>query len=389
MKMRNSILGAALLVLVGGTGAEVAAQGSLQTGAQQAQAISGGLQPNPNAAITQVGTRGANFLRIGPTARSRAMGELGVALLDGAGSLYYNPGAAAMNEEFSVAASYSRLYGDAGVEHTYVAAVLPVGGSILGLSALMLNSGNLEPTRESTPYGGDPLYGDYMEWRSLAVGATVGRRLTDRLAVGATGKLVQDGLDLAKAQWVAVDLGLTFETGVYGMRLGMAIQHIGGDARFEGPGIYNTIQRDRRVYDDKILGTPTAFRYDTEKMQLPTTFRMGIEAPMLGSADAILGGAGGPHSLNVIGEVADGFDTSVESRWGVEYSLRDMFFVRGGKHFRADDRRPGGWGLDGVTFGAGIQLPVLLGQRMSVDYAYSAQGLLDNVQTFTIQVGGF
>jgi hypothetical protein len=355
-----------------------------------AQPVAPGYEPNPGAAITQVGTRGANFLRIAPTARSRALGEPGVALLDGAGSLYYNAGAAALVEEISVTGSVTQLYGKDGMEHTYVGAILPIGGAgVIGVHALMFNSGNVEPTREATPYGADPLLGDFMEWRSLAVGATYARRITDRLAMGATGKLIQEGIDFAHVQWTALDLGLIFETGVYGLRLGMAIQHIGGDARFEGPGIYQTVDRQYRIFDEKILGSTMALRYDTEKMSLPTTFRMGVEAPVYGTATSFLGGLGGPHVLNVLGEVTDGFDTAVESRWGLEYAFRDMVFLRAGRHVMADDRRPTGWGLDGYTFGGGIRVPVLLGQRLSVDYAYSAMGILDNIQTFTFQIGSF
>jgi hypothetical protein len=355
-----------------------------------AQAVAPGFEPNPNAAITQVGTRGANFLRITPTARSRALGEPGVALLDGASSIYFNPGAAALIDGLSVSASASQMFGPKGIEHAYVAAVFPMSWvGVMGAHAVMLNSGNLNPTREITPYGADPLRGDFMEWRSLAVGLTAARRITDRLAMGATGKLVEEGIDFARARWVAMDVGLVFETGVYGLRLGMAIQHIGGDSRFEGPGIYATVEREHRIFTDAILGTTVPFRYDTERVVLPTTFRMGVEAPVYGSSTALLGGLGGDHMLNLLGEVTDGFDTSVESRWGAEYAFREMVFVRAGRHIVADDRRPGGWGLDGYSIGGGIRLPVFLGQRVALDYAFAAQGILDNVQTITIQVGGF
>jgi hypothetical protein len=253
----------------------------------------------------------------------------------------------------------------------------------------MLASGNVRPTREATPYGADPLLGDFMEWRSQSFGATYARRITDRLAMGATGKLVQEGIDFASVKWTALDLGLIFETGVYGLRLGMAIQHIGGDSRFEGPGIYTTVEGQHRIFSENILGRDIAFRHDTERMTLPTTFRMGVEAPVFGTANSLFGRAGGPHVVNAIGEVTDGFDTAVESRWGVEYWFRDLLAVRAGRHVASDDRRPAGWGLDGYSFGGGLRVPIVLGQRMSVDYAYSALGILDKVQTVTFQIGGF
>jgi hypothetical protein len=352
-----------------------------------AQAIGVGFEANPRAAITQVGTRGANFLRIGPSARARALGEAGTALVDGANSLYFNPAVAALTESFAVATSLTQLFGSEGLEHTHVALVVPVGAGAIGAHALMLNSGNIQPTTEWSPYGFDTFLGDAMEWKSLSVGATYARRITDRLAIGATGKMVQEGVELAEIRWFGLDVGTVFETGVYGTRLAMSVLHIGGEARFEGPFTYGTVTRGYRVFEDKILGSTLYFRFDTEKIQLPTTFRMGVQAPLLGSAASIFGGAGGAHSLNLLGEVNDGFDTAVESRWGIEYSFRDLFFARGGKYFQNEDRSPLDM-TDNLSVGAGVRLP-FLGRNVSVDYSFTTMGVLDNVQTISFQLGSF
>jgi hypothetical protein len=376
MRLRIVAIAAALWLLPGQP-AEVAAQ-----------ALGTGLTANPRANITQVGTRGANFLRIGPTARTRALADAGAALTGGAASLYYNPSMAALVDHFDVVASVTDMYRtlDLGMRHSFVAVAVPVGAGAIGAHALMFTSGNIEPTREETPQGFDPLLGDFMEWASIAVGASYARRITDRLAFGGTVKLIREGIDFAKAEWTAVDLGTVFETGVYGVRLGMSILHIGGESRFEGAAIHGSVARQHRVDDFKILGSSLEYRLNTETMQLPTTFRLGVEAPLLGTETAALGGPIGIHAVHLLAEVTDGFDSAPETRWGVEYSFRDAFFLRGGKHFIAEDRRPNGNGLDGFSAGAGLKLP-LVGRMVHLDYAYAAMGMLGNMQTFTFQFG--
>src|SRR5690606_8932064 len=135
---------------------------------------------------------------------------------------------------------------------------------------------------------------------------------------------------------------------------------------------------EHRIYDDKILGSPLRFRHDTEVLQMPTTFRFGLQTDLLGTPTALMGGAGGSHMLKLMADINDGFDTGLESRWGLEYSYRDILFLRAGKYAMQEDRGP--WDVtDGLSGGLGLKLP-LLGQSIGFDFAYTSMGLLDNVK---------
>lgn len=374
--MRKQILitGLALWALAGSP-AEVAGQ-----------TVTTGLLPNPHRGVTQVGTRGANFTRIGATARARALGDAGAALVDEpAGAIFYNPAAAAMAEGFDVSGSWTDLYGEHGVQHSHIGMVMPIGFSGFALQMVSFNSGFMTPTREWTPYGFDLLLGNYMEWTSTAIGLSFARRITDRLAMGVTGKFLQEGLELASAEWVAADLGAIFQTGVYGLNMGVSVLNIGGASRFEGPMIYGVVDPRHRVFEDKILGRHLYFRHTTEDVQLPTMLRMALQTELLGAPYSVLGGAGGPHMLNALVEVNDAFDMDIEGRVGLEYSFNDVLFLRGGKHFQNEDRAP--WDLmDGFSMGAGLRVP-MLGRTFGIDYAYSAVGILGNIQAISVRMG--
>lgn len=371
MRFGEIIAGAALLALV----AEPLA----------AQHTATGFEPDPRSPITQVGTRGANFLKIGPSARARALGDAGTALLGDATASFYNASAGALAQGFEVAASYSDLYGGSGLTHSFLGVTLPIGQGAFMANAIMFSSGDIPATTEWSPDGFDPIRGEFVEWQAVSVGAGYARNITDRLALGFMGKFAQEGIDFANVDYFAADIGATFETGVYGVRLSMAVTNIGATSRFEGPAIHAQIEDNHRVFDDRILGSDLNVRYATDPLELPTTFRFGIRAPLLGDATAVLGGVGSPHSLDILTEINDGFDTAIESRWGLEYSFQDMVFLRAGKLFQNENRSP--WDFtDGMAAGAGVQLP-LWGKMFGVDYAYTSMGILENVQTFSFRIG--
>lgn len=371
MTLRALIAGAALLT--------VAAEPLV------AQHTATGFEPDPRAAITQVGTRGANFLKIGPSARARALGDAGTSLSGDATSIFYNPATAALAQGFQVAATYTDLYAGSGLSHSFLGLALPIGQGAIMADAVMLSSGDIPATTEFSPEGFDPIRGEFVEWQAVSVGLGYARNITDRLALGFLGKFAQEGIDFANANYYALDVGASFETGVYGLRLAMAVSNIGGTSRFEGPAIHTQIESQHRVFNDRILGSDLNVRYETDPLELPTTFRFAISAPLLGQATAILGGIGSGHQLDVMSEITDAFDTAIESRWGLEYSFNDMVFLRAGKFFQNENRSP--WDFtSGLAGGAGVQLP-LFGQTFGVDYAYTGMGVLDNVQTFSVRIG--
>jgi hypothetical protein len=352
-----------------------------------AQNVATGLQPRGAARGFQTGTRGANFLRIGPSPRARALGDAGTALTVGATVLYYNPAAAALTEGFELAGTYTDLYGGSGIYHAFLGAILPVGDAgAVGAQVIVFGSGDIKATTEVSPRGGDPIMGDIVEWNSTAVGLTYAHRITDRLSVGGTVKFVQEGIDFAKVEFVGFDLGTMFDTGLFGMRIAASILNLGQESRFEGPAVQGEIQATDRVFDDMILGTDMNFRFVTDKMEMPTTFRFGLYLPLLGRPESVFQTAGTDHKLDLYTDGTDGFDTDIEGRIGLEYSYKGVLFLRGGKYFMNEDEAPWDWN-DGLSGGLGFHLPVGEGRGIDVDYAYTNLGILDAVHTFGVQFG--
>lgn len=353
-----------------------------------AQNVGTGIEPGQASRGHQVGTRGANFLHIGPSARARALGDAGTSLTRGATVLFYNPGAAALADGFQLAVSYTDLYGGSGIYDAFLGAILPVGDAgAVGAYAIWFGSGDMIATTEVSPDGGDPIRGYTVAWNSTAVGLTYSHRITDRLSLGGSLKYVQEGIDFATVSFWGGDLGAVFDTGLFGTRLAASILNLGGESRFEGPLIQGEIDNNDRPYNDKILGSDMNFRLVTDKMEMPTTFRFGIWLPLLGRPESVFGLPSPNHRLDFVTDALDAFDTDIEARFGLEYSFRQIIFLRGGKKWMNEADAGWDWN-DGLSGGIGVSVPIGdAGGGIDFDYAYTNMGILDGVHQFGLNIG--
>lgn len=343
----------------------------------------GGILPTPQDTPNRQGTRGANYLHIYVGARGAAMGGAVGSSISGPSSWYWNPAGAATSEAFSLAAGRQNLYEDLGIQQTYAAASVPLLGGVVGLNLNTLGSGPIRRTTELNPFG-ERLGGNTFEWTSTTVGLGYAKRMTDRLSVGGQVKYITEGIPDVNTHWMAFDIGTQFNTGLYGLVLGGAIQNIGGTARANGP----LIQRLITTADGSQIPEARRVQFFTNNTELPVEFRISLGADLLGGANSLMGGAGGKNTLTAELSVTDATDYSTQYALGAEYGFRNMLFLRGGKRMYNDDRDRG---QDckmcvGLAGGFGLRLPVF-GRSIRFDYSYEGAGALQNNQIFSFEVG--
>ena len=338
-------------------------------------------EPSPDEPPTRQGTRGANFLEIGTTARGIGMGGAIAALVEGPSSWYWNPAGAASAEQFGLALSRQNLYEGLDIAQNFAAATLPFAGGVIGASFTSLSSGDIDRTSEGDPTGADAVVGSTFNWTSTAIGLGYARRLTDRLDVGGQVKYVSEGITDARIGWVALDLGTQFRTGLYGLIVGATIQNVGPSARMGGPAI------NRKINSDEVSLERTEVSFRTQEVELPTLFRFSVANDLYGGAESLLGQGNGFNTLNGSVEFSDAIDSDVQLAWGLEYGFRNFVFARLGKRFYNDERQIGGSrGMYGLSGGVGARLP--LAQRsLRFDYAFTSLGDLQNVQVFSFEFG--
>ncbi len=338
------------------------------------------LLPLPTEGTTRVAQRGANFLEIGVGARGRAMGEAYTGLASGATATFWNPAGLGSVDRFTVAFTRLDLYGDLGLRHDFAAAVLPMFGGAVGVSYIGLNSGDIPRTDESNPGGGSQAAGEFFTFTSKAIGLHYGRRLTDRLQVGFTGRVISEGISQASINWWGLDFGTLFNTGLYGVTIAATLANIGPSARYEGGVITARINTDQAFP----FGVP--IRYKTTGYTLPTTFRFAVVSNLMGGPDALVT-PGGKHDLKIAAELNDAVDTDIQMSVGGEYSFNHLIFLRAGKKFVNEAHSDFRSFSHALSFGGGLRLPVF-GSWLSFDYAYTNMGELQNVHAFSFELGG-
>jgi len=341
---------------------------------------------DPSLPTTRVGTRGAAFLNLPVGARAQSLGGAYTAMANDISSLYWNTAGIAQIDGFAVGATSARLFDDLDINHLFVGAVMPMGLTRLGISVNVLSSGEIPWQSETNPnasFGGeqDPLRTAF-EWQGMAVGLHLARPITDRLAFGGAVKYVTEGISGAEANYVGVDLGTTFRTGLYGITLGASLQNLGRSGNFEGTLLSQRI--DTGQPESNLAPFTRVLEIDagTNSLEMPTVFRFSIMADLIGDATAMI--APNPdNALRVVWDLNDAIDTDLQTALGLEYGFRELAFVRAGKRWFNEAQIDHSFSR-GASIGAGVNIPLGDVTRFRLDYAYTDMGDLQNVQVFTL-----
>jgi len=203
--------------------------------------------------FSKVGTGSAQFLKIDVGARSVALGGAYVAMADDIFAMFWNPAGIARMDRRSVGFSHKRYIAD--LNHNYLGFLSPLGenGSI-GLHAIFMSTDPIEITTIDQPRG----TATYYQFSNLALGLSYARWMSDRLTIGATVKYVRESIYRERAQGLAFDIGSLFDTGIFGIRLGMSLANFGGSLRLDGPDIDSVVDTDERSAGNRT--TPARLR---------------------------------------------------------------------------------------------------------------------------------
>ena len=325
------------------------------------------------------GTSAANFLKMGIGPRGTAMGGAFVAQVNDVSALYWNPAGIARLTSLEVGITHTDWILD--VSHNFFAIAYPISRiGTIGVSFNSLSMGDMERTTPSEPHG----TGAFFSASDLALGVAYARQLTDRFAVGVKFKYIQESISFSSASTIALDAGTQFETGFYGICLGMSISNFGGKMTMRG-----TDQLTKADIDEVIEGNPMKeARLETEAWTIPLLFRFGISMEVLNRADSRM-------ICNL--DFNDPRDVNPYATFGAEYAWNNVIFLRGGLIYRPDEfdeqKLVKTEELELIydfkfTFGAGLNLKIPgMGSKVRLDYSYSDLGILTQAHSFSFTFG--
>lgn len=337
----------------------------------------------PDSALSQnkVGTTAAPFLTIGVGTRPQAMGGAFVAVADDAHSMYWNPAGMTKATGSEVLLAHSTWLADMSFE--YVGAMLPMGRmGTLGVSATMLNVGEMEVTTVSQQDGTGLFFNSY----DVAAAVHYGYEFYDKFAIGGSVKYIHQKIWNESATGIAFDIGTLFITPFDDIRLGMNITNFGTKMQMDGKDLY--VYYDPDEYREGNNSNITA-EYETDRWKLPLTLRLGLAGELIQQTD---------HRLTWAMDWVVPNDNTESVNVGMEYAMRESYFLRAGLR----SMRPGSYETEdtpkgeteflmfepdnggGFTFGGGLVFSLGGAFRFGVDYAFESFDRLGNVHKYSL-----
>lgn len=319
------------------------------------------------------GTASGLELLIPVGSRGTGLGGNASSTISGLEAIHWNPAGLA-NTSAAAEVMFSRLTYIADIDVNYAAAAFRFGFGSIGLSVKAMDFGEIPVTTELQTEG----TGATLNPNFVTIGLSYSRQMTDRIAFGATAKVVSEKILRTSASTFAFDLGLQYATSVKGLKLGVVLKNLGPNLRFEGSDLEN-----RQAPAGSEPSTRARnFRIPLGSFELPSTLELGVSYDV----------AFGENSLLTVGGNFLNHNFGLD-QYGVsgEYAFNKTIFLRGGYTIAYDPDTDAFKSQDdeyvfGPSFGAGVNLKVSENMRLNLDYAYRMTELFNDNQWFTMSI---
>ena len=296
-----------------------------------------------------VGTAGAQFLRLPVGARAVGLGRAYVACAVDGPAAFWNP-AGIMRTPGLANLFFSHVAYAADIDLEYASYSWRRQNYGFAFSGSMLRSGEIRRTDELHQEG----TGDTFNANQFALAASVAKAMTDRFSLGGTAKVYQENLDDYEVRGLLMDLGALYYTGLGDLRVGFAVRNFGPDLKPGGR--------------PPSAGPGYAAPLEFQSFQAPTSGSFGLAYTWrLGERTTLLTTSDFHHPT----------DASESFRGGAELGLAERLLLRGGYE---TNRAEGG-----LAAGFGVNL-ARDQWRIRLDYAVSDMGAFGTIHHVSIDL---
>ena len=310
---------------------------------------------------TKTGTTVGQFTVIEPSARSAAMGGVGVTSSAEAMSAYYNPAALGALLRSDLQFTHNLWFGD--IVLNQAAAAFRMGErTTVALSLTHLSSGDIDVRTVEQPLG----TGERYSVTDILVGAGFGMMITDRFSCGLQVNYVSEQIWHSGIGLFSISLGTLYRLSENGVRIGASLVNFGTKGSFDGTDLRVRYDLDPARYGDN-AGLPAELI--TDQFSLPIIFRVGAGIPWR---------IDGSNVLDVEVDALNSSDNSPAVNVGAEWMYRRVFALRAGYAGLAQQETEFGF-----TAGAGVIWDGL-GYDLRLDYGWAGHRRLGGVQRITL-----
>ncbi len=337
------------------------------------------LAVGPADAARKSGLTGAAFLKVGVGARATGLGSAYTTVTGDATQMFWNPAGIAIERGMQATINYNQWIAD--LNHAAVGVSKKFGDfGTVGIGVVSLGLSGIDADRDLVPSfieGFTPFdtnTGDY-DYQDLSVGITWARQVTDKLAMGVTGKMISQSIDDESATAFALDVGAIYHIGYRGARIGARLNNLGQDIDF---------------FDRQSAPLPLIFSVGSaidiiEEDDMGTKLTLMADATKPQDSDQLVFAAGelqvlhrlklrGGYKFNYTGVTDDKTD-EITGNSGEALSPNNPTSI----DFTSDRTE------EGYTLGMGVDVSVS-GYEVVVDYAFTEFGILDNVHRVSLNL---
>jgi len=305
-----------------------------------------------------LGTAGAQFLKIPVGARAAALGGAVTGLSDDATSLFWNPAGITQDHTHSLHVSqipWMTYFNITAVGYTIN---LPQRGTI-GFHFRTLGMEKMEITTELEPNG----TGEFFDSQDIEVGVSYAVKLIDQFSIGFTSKVIQQRIWNETATAVALDIGTLYHIHYRNTAIAMSMRNFGPDLQMSGPDLLVFYDASEE-YANRILPA----NKKTEAYTLPLIFQFGLTSDVISA----------PFFHSTIGlDLVHYNDNDEQILIGLESTIAQRFAVRGGYRFNESESQP--------SLGVGLQQRI---DKMVIklDYAYVLHEYLGDTRFISLDI---
>lgn len=298
------------------------------------------------------------------------MGGADVALVSGLEAIYWNPaGVSVGGNDANAMFSYRQYIADMSMSFAAVSGNFGEFGTI-GVSFRDLSIGDINVTTLDAPDG----TGEVISPTFFVIGLTYSKMLSDRISIGANVNVISESWTGVSATGLSLDFGVQYRNlfELPGLSVGVTVKNLGTPMEYDGTALWvqgSALQENRDV---------TFYQIGAQSAELPSEIALGVS--YIRNIDE-------ENKLTIAGSFVNNNYTFDNYKAGLEYSYKDIFFVRGGYLFspESDDEVPNIF--QDYSLGVGINFMEFTDINVSLDYAYLPVKYFDANNIFSLRMG--
>jgi hypothetical protein len=317
----------------------------------------------------RAGEAGASQLLINPWTQSVGWAGANTASVTGLEAMALNIAGMAYTRKTELLVNHKRYLVGSDININTFGFSQKVGETgVIGLSIMSMDFGDVDITQVNLPEGGIGTFSP--TFTNIDVGFA--KSFSNSISGGLSVKLISESIANVSTKGYAFDAGIRYVTGDNDqVKFGIALKNVGPTMKTSGDGLSFTETNDKAGFD--ISSTQD---HRAASFQLPSLLNIGASYDFYLSptVDSTSQEITADHRITIAGNFTSNSFTKDQYRFGLEYSFRELFMLRGGYVIEQNtwfDSEKRTSAYTGPTFGGSVKLPLgKKGTTLGIHYGY-------------------